>query len=65
MELQELVIPPAPSLMRNLESPLVNMVTCAVLDTLLISQVGYLEHVPVISFGAETEGKQEQLTFFI
>lgn len=50
--------------MRNLESPLVNMVPCAVLDTLLISQVGYLEHVPVISFGAETEGKQEQLTFF-
>lgn len=48
----------------NPESPLVDLVTYAVLDNLLRSQVGYFWHLPVISFGAETETKQDQLTPF-
>lgn len=53
-ELQSLAMPAAPSLMKNPKSPLVDLVTCAVLDTLLRSQVGYLYHIPMIFFGIGT-----------
>lgn len=54
MELQYITMPPALSLMKNHEIPLADLVTCAVLDILLRSQVGYLWHIPMVSFGAGT-----------